>query len=224
MAQPPVFISRLIPESDTMIPTKPFAQATHPLLRGIPEKPAPERPKTNADLFYEDRCDTCTDILFKNTSSPQQKIRAAKELCSILAKIEDPKRLSDSKYMLRETMLDESEPLALRAECANALAMCGRMDTVIGLAELLRNGHGSVQSQLLAVRALSLQRGDYALDALMDVVEVRGHPDVRFAAAMELASMAIPRARQAAEYFITAERFSEEAIRVREALSGSAAN
>lgn len=213
---------RVIPReenSDTMSRAKPFGQAAHQLPTRLPE-----RFKSQSTLFREDACSTFLDNLSRNDIPSQARSIAASELGKILKDIQNEKMVSDSICILRETMADDSEHPSLRTACAEALGLSGRLEAAIELEGVLNGIPNSVFSRLLAVKALSLQRGDYALNALMDAVEFGKIPEVRFAAAMELASMGIPRARQAAAHFIATTRYSEHAMKVREALSSEAAN
>lgn len=220
---PPVLhLIRVIPReetSDTIKPAKPFAPLARPL-----QANQPERFKSQSTLFNEDACDAFLDILFNKESPLHARISAASGLGSLLKKIDDEKRISDAIFLLKENMLDDSEHTFFRVECGRALALCGRLDAAIALGKVLNGIPHSVFSKLLAVRGLSLQRGDYALNALMDAVEFGSIPEVRFAAAMELASMGLARARQAAAHFIATTRYSEDAMKVREALSSGTVN
>jgi len=111
---------------DATIPANPSAQAAHRMPRAASAaKPQPERFKSQSLLFYEDRCDICLDLLFDNRTLPQQKIKAAMELGGLLRKIDDDGRIHNSVYLLRETMLDDSEHPSLRMACAVSLGSSG---------------------------------------------------------------------------------------------------
>lgn len=124
MASPPP--RALHATQDTTTPSAPSAQAAHRMLRAAPAtKPQPERFKSQSLLHYEDRCDICMDLLFRNTPPFQQKIKAAFELGDVLRRIDDDGRIHNSVYLLRETMLDDSENYVLRMACAVSLGSSG---------------------------------------------------------------------------------------------------
>ncbi|MCX6768620.1 MAG: hypothetical protein NTY83_02145 [Candidatus Micrarchaeota archaeon] len=167
--------------SDTMMPSAPFAQASHWLLRAMPEaKPQPERPKTNAILFYEDRCDILSDILCRNDNLLQKRINAALSLSGVLKKISDEKMISDAVYLLTETMLDDSEHPALRMACAVSLGSSGAKDFVQEMKIALKSEEPPqpkepLQSKLLILESPAICRSDEAIGLFGMVTQ---HSDV----------------------------------------------
>ncbi|NYZ60380.1 hypothetical protein H0O01_01630 [Candidatus Micrarchaeota archaeon] len=168
---------------DVTIPAKPFAQASHWLLRA---KPQPERPKSNSVLFYEDRCDICLDLLFDNRTLPQQKIKAAIELGGLIGKIEDADMAHNSIYILREMMIDDSEHSSVRMVCAVSLGSSGYKGLVEDMEKEVLKSNASVQSKLLSLKALSICRSEEAIELLGNVALYGDVDQICIAAAREL--------------------------------------
>ena len=186
MAQPQVPAAK--ETADTMSPVRPFSRALLPLLRtsGL----QPEKPKSNRILFYEDRCDICTDILFNSDTLPQQKIKAALELGGLIGKIEDAEMINNAIYILRETMISDSDHPSLRMACAVSLGSSGYEGFVGEMEKEVLKSNASVQSKILSLKALSICRSEEAIE-LLGIVALHGDIDqVCMAAAREL--MEIP--------------------------------
>jgi hypothetical protein len=181
MASPPA--SAVKETADTIIPAKPFAQAIHPLLRA---KPPPENFKSQSVHFYEQRCDICTDILCDDKTPLQQKIKTAFELGGLFGKIEDHDLIRNAAFILREVMSDNSEHPSLRMACAVSLGSSGHKSLVGEMETEVLKSDASVQSKILALKALSICRSDEAIELLGNVALYGDIDQVCTAAAREL--------------------------------------
>lgn len=181
------------PKRDGMaIPTAPLAQAAHPFLS---TKLLPEKPKSTATLFYEDECSTLSDTLFRNDAAPQERIKAALSLGDTLRMISDEKMISDAVYLLKETMLDDSEQTSLRMACAVSLGSSGIKDFIQEMENALKSDESN-HSKILVLKALSICRSDEAIELLANVALYGDIDQVCIAAAKELLNIPLYQAQK----------------------------
>ena len=180
------------PVSDIMIPAKPFAQSIHPLLR---TKPLPEKPPTNAMLFYEDQCETLLVRLYDNTRSPSERIKDALSISALLLRIRNEDLAEECAVTLMEMMQEDSEHPSVRMVCAVAIGSSG-IENLATIMERILKSDSSVSSKLLALKALSICRSDEAIELLAMVAQHGDVDELCFAAAKELAGIPLHQARK----------------------------
>ncbi len=182
--------------SDTMIPAAPFAQAVHPWLKGYSAaKPSPEKPKTNATLFYEDQCKTVLIRFYDNTRELSERVKDALGISALLIKIRDEDLAEECAITLVETMQEDSEHPSLRMACAVSLGSSGVKGFVQEMEDALKS-EASSHSKILALKALSICRSDEAIELLGMEAQYGDVDEVCFAAAKELANIPLYRARK----------------------------